>query len=802
MTLREFMNIPEWSALGAAVLQFLWQGAVIGVLAAAGLHLLRHRSSASRYVVACGAMVLCLATFVATFFIVLPSGDPGVMAAATSAAPAGGVLLPDTAPPAHRDIAAWCWVLGFLAMALRYLRHWMWARRLKFRQVSAPDSRWQETFRALRAEFGVSPSVTMLRSTLAETAMVVGWIKPVVLVPACAFTSLTPQQLQAVLAHELMHIRRHDQWVNLVQGVIEVILFFHPATWWLSRRINTEREYCCDDASVRTTGCPQSLAEALTRLESLRLSSPANGLAATGGSLMDRITRILGDGAGPTNTNPKPNKKMNKTIGTIGAVTVLIGSLFIAQADEHRGGGLSKDEFERAAAVLKKGVAEGQISEDAARAGIEGMRAAMAKPAQAGERSRPAEQGDPGNAARRLRQAVADGTMTKEEAQRKMEALRRDAGPGRDNPERKAGAGRNPREAFARAQAELKKAVESGRITEQQAKERLEAMRKRQAAQGREGGGRNPREAFAKAEAEIRKAVEDGKITPEQARERLQAMRQRMAAARGGERNPREALTKAEAEIRKAVEDGKITPEQARERLQEMRQRMAAAPGGERNPREAFARAETELKKAVESGRITEEQARERLQEMRRQMAKRAQRNVREEYARAEDAMEKMVEEGKITEEQAKQRLEEMRKRMQQQQERGNRERDERGDRERREKERERGEREEGGRNVSEVISERIKTAGGRLKAAVQSGEMTPDEAWANWEELKKTHIGPRLEEAVKTGGMTEEDAKVVWRSIEKAELGEKLKAAVAAGEMSEEDAKAKWEAFEKGDNK
>ncbi len=192
MALRELTDTPEWSALGATVVHFLWQGAVIGVLAAAALHLLRHRPAASRYAVACGAMVLCLAVFIATFFIVLPSESPGALATATSASPAVGVLLPTSAPPVHLDIAAWCWVLGFFAMALRYFRHWIWARRLRSRQVSEPHARWQEVFQSLRDDLGIPPSVTMLRSGLAETAMVVGWIKPVVLVPVCAFPPPPP----------------------------------------------------------------------------------------------------------------------------------------------------------------------------------------------------------------------------------------------------------------------------------------------------------------------------------------------------------------------------------------------------------------------------------------------------------------------------------------------------------------------------------------------------------------------------------------------------------------------------------
>ena len=124
--------------------------------------------------------------------------------------------------------------------------------------------------------------------------MVVGWITPVILVPVSAFTSLTPDQLRTILAHELSHIRRYDHLVNMFKGVIEIILFFHPTGWWISKQLQRERENCCKDSTIRVTGNAKTLAEALVRMESLRLANPTTALAANGGPLMNRITRMLG----------------------------------------------------------------------------------------------------------------------------------------------------------------------------------------------------------------------------------------------------------------------------------------------------------------------------------------------------------------------------------------------------------------------------------------------------------------------------------------------------------------------------
>jgi hypothetical protein len=123
---------------------------------------------------------------------------------------------------------------------------------------------------------------------------VVGWLRPVILVPAATIAGLTPEQLEAVLAHELAHIRRYDYVVNAAQVLIETLLFYHPAVWWVSARIRRERELCCDDLAVGCCGDAVCYARALTRLERLRLDSPSLAVGSTSGPLGYRIRRLLG----------------------------------------------------------------------------------------------------------------------------------------------------------------------------------------------------------------------------------------------------------------------------------------------------------------------------------------------------------------------------------------------------------------------------------------------------------------------------------------------------------------------------
>src|SRR4030095_13888079 len=120
-------------------------------------------------------------------------------------------------------------------------------------------------------------SVHVVESIAVEVPTVIGWMRPVILLPVAAVAALTPAQVEAILAHELAHIRRHDYAVNLLQTTAETLLFYHPAVWWISKRIRAEREHCCDDVAVRVCGDAVSYAHALAELEAWRAASTVRG---------------------------------------------------------------------------------------------------------------------------------------------------------------------------------------------------------------------------------------------------------------------------------------------------------------------------------------------------------------------------------------------------------------------------------------------------------------------------------------------------------------------------------------------
>jgi GWxTD domain-containing protein len=187
---------------------------------------------------------------------------------------------------------------GVLILSIRHLRNWTAARTLQRTGVcSAPDV-WRQRLITLAARIKVSRPVMLLESGLASVPSVVGQLRPVILVPAGLLTSLPVAQIEAILLHELAHIRRYDYLVNMLQLAVESLLFYHPAVWWISGIMRAEREHCCDDMVVATGGDAYQYALALAALEETLFDkttrhAPQPALAATGGNLVKRIHRLL-----------------------------------------------------------------------------------------------------------------------------------------------------------------------------------------------------------------------------------------------------------------------------------------------------------------------------------------------------------------------------------------------------------------------------------------------------------------------------------------------------------------------------
>ena len=277
----------------------LWQAAIVAAILAAVLGLTR--SSRLRYAAACCALLLAGATPLATFIYV--HANSTAFNAPLPSLPLSTLSTPQASPAGEavsvglylKNLLPWvtpAWLAGVVLLTLRNCVNWFGARRMRWKGSCAAPDVWQERLDALRRLIGISGSVELLESCMAQIPIVIGHIRPVILVPLGFFSGLPVEQAEMILMHELAHIRRWDYAVNLLQTLIEGLMFFNPAVLWISRVIRTEREHCCDDDIVAITNDPRGYAAALTALEEGRVAA-THTVAATGGILVKRIRRLL-----------------------------------------------------------------------------------------------------------------------------------------------------------------------------------------------------------------------------------------------------------------------------------------------------------------------------------------------------------------------------------------------------------------------------------------------------------------------------------------------------------------------------
>jgi len=300
---------------GWALVHFLWQGAFL-----AGLYLMARKlfvrpdNGRARYVLSCGALAAMMAAPAVTLIATRPPRPApvitlieGALVSGPIAGPQRGSIpfesLPTKAPTLEAgDTMTWMvvlWLTGSLGLSIRLIGGCMVAAQIRSLQVGAAPAEWRDGLDSLRRRMRISFPVRLVVSGFVRTPAVVGWLKPVVLLPAAAITGIAPEHIEALLAHELAHIRRHDYLVNVLQRVAETLLFYHPAVWWLSRQIDAEREACCDDMAVAITEDTLTYVTALASLESHRREQAAPLLAANGGSLQQRIARLVGVPSAP-----------------------------------------------------------------------------------------------------------------------------------------------------------------------------------------------------------------------------------------------------------------------------------------------------------------------------------------------------------------------------------------------------------------------------------------------------------------------------------------------------------------------
>jgi beta-lactamase regulating signal transducer with metallopeptidase domain len=315
-------------ALAYALLHSLWQCALLGIAAALTLRAMASACAAWRHTVAM-AFLIAMALAPAAQLLIFWQADT----------PMYELLLPELFAPlvallGDNSPAPWIvtllWAAGVIVMLARYaggVAAIAAMERAPYRDV--PQT-WRQVADDLQAKLGIAKSIAVQLSDDIIGPCATHLLRPIVWLPASLLTQAPPEHIKALLAHELAHIARKDSLWNAIQIGIDAFLFFHPAVWWLSRRTRQEREHACDDLAVAAGSDSIALAEALAALERER-HAPRLALAARSGSLLQRVTRLLGA--------QSPRRRWALP-AVLGALTV-IGLLLTAQVGV--GGGQALD---------------------------------------------------------------------------------------------------------------------------------------------------------------------------------------------------------------------------------------------------------------------------------------------------------------------------------------------------------------------------------------------------------------------------------------------------------------------------
>jgi TonB family protein len=319
--LLSWMPLETVRDLGWTLIHFLWQGLLLAAL----LHtvLPACRSAITRHNCALATLALMALAPVLTFLSLHQFANDG--AAALPAYAAAGPL--SSAPL----LAPWMnglvilWLTGIAALSLRAIAGWNMVQSLGRRDTLPVPPALLQRCHGLQRRLAVTWPVRFLLSHRIDVPMVVGWLRPVILIPVSAIAGLSPHQLDALILHELAHIRRFDTVTNIALVAVETVLFYHPAVWWVSRQVRIEREHCCDDFAVSACGDAALYVEALASLETGRTAGGL-ALAASGGRLKDRVARLLNA------PGDAPRFSLSAVMG-LALLSLVAGSVAMAQAD-------------------------------------------------------------------------------------------------------------------------------------------------------------------------------------------------------------------------------------------------------------------------------------------------------------------------------------------------------------------------------------------------------------------------------------------------------------------------------------
>lgn len=302
------------NAIGWTIFHSLWQGVIISFVLAAVLLISNHRSADFRYKLSAGALALLVFSAIVTFTKVYqPENETGSLAASSII-----TIIDDTSAKeiaekiqssdslksfayqfenyfsSNIPLVVTLWLAGILFFIFKFIGGLIYVERLKTRRIYELQPEWLEKFAGLKKKALIKSSVKIFESALTKMPVAIGYIKPVILLPLGMISGLPQNQVEAIIVHELAHIKRYDFLVNVLQTLAETIMFYHPAIWWISSVIRSERENCCDDITIELCGDTLTYSKALFNIQQINSGNAGLALAAIGNEsqLFRRIKRM------------------------------------------------------------------------------------------------------------------------------------------------------------------------------------------------------------------------------------------------------------------------------------------------------------------------------------------------------------------------------------------------------------------------------------------------------------------------------------------------------------------------------
>ena len=333
------------SALGWSLFNILWQGFLLACITGITLYIFRRKSAQIRYLISVASLLLIVGLSVFNFHNnyetnfstvtnsilvsqIKDTEDINIINLNNSNIDLNYSGLLITAKDKLKEIDKYfpiivnVWLIGVFLFILKFFFSYLYTNRLKRIKSNGINKIWLNKFKKIEQKLQLKKGVKYIESTLVKIPLVLGYLKPVVIIPTEILTGIPSNQIEAIIAHELAHIRRNDYIINVLQTIIETVFFFHPAVWYISSKIRTERENCCDDIAL--TVCEGSLiyAKALVSVQEFTLKRHYAAVAFSGRKkhLLNRIKRMI----------MKPKEKSNFTDKIIASLIILSGILALS----------------------------------------------------------------------------------------------------------------------------------------------------------------------------------------------------------------------------------------------------------------------------------------------------------------------------------------------------------------------------------------------------------------------------------------------------------------------------------------